>query len=39
LAIADTGHTFGAKHPLTEVGVDLETVLSETVETFATHLL
>lgn len=39
LAIADTGHTFGAKHPLTEVGADLETVLSETVETFATHLL
>ena len=39
LRIEGAGHTFGATHPLKEVGPDLETVLTETVEAFARQLL
>jgi pimeloyl-ACP methyl ester carboxylesterase len=39
LCIENAGHTFGARHPLTEVPPDLETVLTETVDMFAGRLL
>ncbi len=39
LCLEGAGHTFGGAHPLTQIDPDLETVLRETVEMFATHLL
>ena len=36
--VEGTGHTFGAKHPLTEIGSDLELVARETVEFFVSKL-
>lgn len=37
--IEGSGHTFGATHPLEQVGEDLELVLGGTVEHFTSHLL
>ncbi len=38
LLLEGAGHTFGAAHPLTEVGPDLERVLAATVGHLVTHL-
>lgn len=39
LPISNTGHTFGARHPLEEVTKELEQVLGETEAWFRRHLL
>jgi uncharacterized protein len=38
MLVEGAGHTFGARHPLTEVPADLRTATDATVEWFARHL-
>lgn len=38
LAVPGAGHTFGARHPMTEVSDALEEVLAKSVDWFRTHL-